>query len=660
MSSLFRQDWRKDKSFACGKYSGTNVLFTEKKCSNVIFVPTRLQGRTKALHVGNTQALMYHSQRENVQISSLSRPDYKKGQKLCMWEIPRHWCTIHREKMLKCHLCLEKTARNDKSIACAKFSGTDVLYTERKHSNVIFVPTRLHERTKPFHVGNTQALMYYSQRENVQMSSLSRQDCTKGQKLCMWEILRHWCTIHREKMFKCHLCPNKTARKDKSFACEKYSGTDVLFTERKSSNVIFVWTRLQEMTKAFHVRNTQALMYYSERENVQMSSLSWQDCMKGQKLCMSEILRHWCTIHREKMFKCHLCPDNTARKDKSSPCGKYSGTDVLFTERKCSNVIFVPTRLQERTKALHVGNTQALMYYSQRENVQMSSLSRQDCKKGQKLCMWEILRHWCTIHREKTSKYHVSPDKTARKDKSFACGKYSATDVLFTERKCSIVIFVRTRLQEMTKALHLRNTQALMYYSQRENVQMSSLSRQDCMKGQKLCMSEILRHWCTIHREKMFKCHRCPDKTARKDKSSPCGKYSGTDVLFTERKCSNVIFVPTRLQERTKALHEGNTQALIYYSQTENVQISSLSRQDCKKRQKLCMWEILRHWCTIHREKMFKCHLCPDKTARKDKSFACRKYSGTDVLFTERKHSNVIFVLTRLQERIKALHVGNT
>ena len=180
----------------------------------------------------------------------------------------------------------------------------------------------------------------------------------------MWEILRHWCTIHREKTFKCHLCPDKTARKDKSFACGKYSATDVLFTERKYSNVIFVPTRLQERTKALHVQNTQALMYYSRRENVQMSSLSRQDCMKGQKPCMWEILRHWCTIHREKMFKCHLCHDKTARKEKSFPWGKYSGTDVLFAERKRSNVIFVLTRLQEKTKASHVGNTQALMYCS--------------------------------------------------------------------------------------------------------------------------------------------------------------------------------------------------------------------------------------------------------------------------------------------------------
>ena len=177
--------------------------------------------------------------------------------------------------------------------------------------------------------------MYYSQRENVQMSSLSRLDCKKGQKLCMWKILRHWCTIHREKTFKCHLCPDKAARKDKSFSCGKYSGTDVLFTERKHSNVIFVLTRLQEKTKALHVGNTQALMYYSQRENVQMSSFSRQDCKKGQKLCMWEILRHWCTVHREKMFKCHLCPGKTARKDKSFACGKYLGTDVLFTEKKC-------------------------------------------------------------------------------------------------------------------------------------------------------------------------------------------------------------------------------------------------------------------------------------------------------------------------------------
>ena len=520
--------------------------------------------------------------------------------------------------MFKCHLCPDKTARKDKSFAWGKYSGTDVLFTERKRSNVIFVPTRLQGRTKALHVGNTQALMYYSQKENFQMSSLSRQDCKKGQKLCMREILRHWCTIQRKKMFKCHLCPDKTARKDKSFACGRYSGTDVLFAERKCSNVIFVPTRLQERTKALHEGNTQALMYYSQRENVHMSSLSRQDCKEGQKLCMWEILRHWCTIHREKTFKCHLCPDKTARNDKSFACGKYSGTDVLFTERKCSKVIFVSTRLQERTKALHVGNTQALMYYSQRENVQMSSLSRQDCKKGQKLCMREILRHWCTIQRKKMFKCHLCPDKTARKDKSFACGRYSGTDVLFAERKCSNVIFVPTRLQERTKALHEGNTQALMYYSQRENVHMSSLSRQDCKKWQKLCMWEILRHWCTIHREKMFKSHLCLDKTARKDKSFACGKYSGTDVLFTERKCSNVIFVPTRLQERTKALHVGNTQALMYYSQRENVEISSLSRQDCKKGQKLCMWEILRHWCTIHREKMFKFHLCPDKTARKD------------------------------------------
>ena len=444
------------------------------------------------------------------------------------------------------------------------------------------------------------------------MSSLSRKDSNKGQKLCMWEILRHWCTIHREKMFKCHLCPDKTARKDKSFACWKYSGTDVLFTERKHSNVIFAPTRLQERTKALHVGNTQALMYYSERENVQMSSLSRQDCKKGQKLCMWEILRHRCTIHREKTFKCHLCPEKTARKDKSFACGKYSGTDVLFRERKRSNVIFVLTRLRERTKALHVGNTQALMYYSQRENVQMSFLSRKDCKEGQKLCRWEILRHWCTIHRKKMFKCHLCPDKTARKDKSFACGKYSGTDVLFTERKCSNVIFVPIRLQESTKPLHVGNTQALMYYSQRENVQMSSLSRQDCKKGQKLCMREILRHWCIIQREKTFKCHLCPDKTARKDKSFACGKYSATDVLFTETKRSNVIFVPKRLQERTKALHVGNTKALMYYSERENVQISSLSRQECKKGQKLSMWKILRNWCTIHREKMFKCHLCPD------------------------------------------------
>ena len=403
-------------------------------------------------------------------------------------------------------------------------------------------------RTKAFHVGNTQALMYYSQREKVQMSSLSRQDYKKGQKLCMWEILRHWCTIHREKMFECPLCPNKTARKDKSFACRKYSGTDVLFTERKRANVIFVPTRLQERTKAFHVGNTQALMYYSQRENVEMSSFSRKDCKKGQKLSMCEILRDWCPIHRERTFECHLCPDKTAWKDKSFECGKYSGTDVLFTERKCSNVIFVPRRLQERKKAFHVGNTQALMYYSQRENVQMSSLSRQDCKKGQKLSMREILRHWCTIHREKTFKCHLCPEKTARKDKSFTRGKYSGTDVLFTERKRSNIILIPTRLQQRTKALHVGNTHARMYYSQRENVQMSFLSQQDCNKGQKLCMWEILRHWCTIHREKMFKCHLCPNKTARKDKSFAYGKYSGTDVLFTERKFSNVIFVPTRLQ----------------------------------------------------------------------------------------------------------------
>ena len=274
----------------------------------------------------------------------------------------------------------------------------------------------------------------------------------------MWEILRHWSTIHREKMFKCHLCPDKTARKNKSFAWGKYSGTGVLFKERKLSNVIFVPTRLQERTKALHVGNTQALMYYSQRENVQMSFLSRQDCKKGEKLCMSEILRHWCTIHREKMFKCHLCRDKTARKDKSFPCGKYSGTDVLFTERKWSNVIFVPTRLQERTKAGHVGNTQPLMYYSERENFQMWSLSRQDCKKGQKLSMWEMLRHWCTIHREKMFNCHLCPYKTAIKDKSFQCGKYSGTDVLFTERKCSNVIFVPARLQERTKALHEGNT----------------------------------------------------------------------------------------------------------------------------------------------------------------------------------------------------------
>ena len=292
----------------------------------------------------------------------------------------------------------------------------------------------------------------------------------------MREILRHWCTIHREKMFKCHLCPDKTARKDKSFACGKYSGTDVLFTERKCSNVIFVQTRLEERTKALHVGNTQALMYHSQRENVQISCFSRQDCKKGQKLCMWEILRHWCTIHREKMFNCHLCPDKTAGNEKSIACAKYSGTDVLFTERRRSNVIFVPTRLHERTKALHVGNTQALMYYSQRQNVQMSSLSRQDCKKGQKLSMWKILRHWCTIHREKMFKCHLCPDKTGRKDKSFAWGKYSGTDLLFTDRKRSNVIFVLTRLQEKTKALHVGNTQVLMYYWQRENVQMSSLS----------------------------------------------------------------------------------------------------------------------------------------------------------------------------------------
>ena len=595
---------RKDKTFAWGKYLGTGVLFTERKRSNVIFVPTRLQGRTKALQVGNTQALMYYSQREKIQMSSLSRRDCKKAQKLCMWEILRHWCTIHREKMFKCHLCPDKTARKDKSFACGKYSGTDVLFTERKCSNVIFVPTRVQEMTKAFHVGNTQALMYCSQRENIQMSSLSRQDSKKGQKLCMWEILSHWCTIHREKMFKCHLCPDKTARKDKSFAWGKYSGTGVLFTERKRSNVIFVPTKLQGRTKALQVGNTQELMYYSQREKIQMSSLSRRDCKKAQKLCIWEILRHWCSIHREKMFKCHLCPDKTARKDKSFACRKYSGTDVLFTERKCSNVIFVPTRVQERTKAFHVGNTQALMYCSQRENIQMSSLSRQDSKKGQKLCMWEILSHWCTIHRKKIFKCHLCPDKTARKDKSFACGKYSGTDVLFTERKCSNVIFVPTRLQERTKALHVGYTQALMYYSQRENVQMSSSSRQDCKKGQKLSMREILSHWCIIHREITFKCHLCEDKTARKNKSFACGKYSGTEVPFTER----------------------------------NVQMSFLSQQDYNKGQKLCMWEILRHWCTIHREKMFKCHLCPDKTARKDKSFACGKYSGTDVLFTERKH----------------------
>ena len=392
------------------------------------------------------------------------------------------------------------------------------------------------------------------------------------------------------------------------------------------------------MTKALHVRNSQALMYYTQRENIQMSSLSRQDCMKGQNLSMSEILRHWCTILREKMFKCHLCPDKTARKDKSFPCGKYSGTDVLFTERKCSNVIFVPTRLQERTKALHVRNTQALMYYSQRENLQMSSLSGQDCKKWQKHSMFEILRHWCIIQREKTFKCHLCPNKTAWKDKSFACRKYSGTDVLFTERKCSNVIFVPTTLQERTKALHVENTQALMYYSQRENVQMSSLSQQDCKKGQKLCMREILRHWSIIHREKKFKCHLCPDKTARKDKSLACGKYSGTDVLLTERKCSNVIFVLSRLQEKTKALHVGNSQASMSYSQTENVQMSSLSREDCKKDQNLCMWEILRHWCTIHREKMFKCHLCPDKTARKDKAL---HFGNTQALIYYSQRGNI-------------------
>ena len=28
------------------------------------------------------------------------------------------------------------------------------------------------------------------------------------------DLLRHQCTIHREKSFECHLCPYKTARKD--------------------------------------------------------------------------------------------------------------------------------------------------------------------------------------------------------------------------------------------------------------------------------------------------------------------------------------------------------------------------------------------------------------------------------------------------------------